>query len=262
MRTETEYRELLQSLLPPGRAWTKDPTSRLKQLLEGMAVEFSRLDSRVDDLFREKDTRYTSELLEQFEEEYAIPEPGEELGATEADRVAVLRAKFLAIGAQHKQYFIDIAAALGYTVTIQEFTPLWAGYAVAGDLIGEQTILFLWLVVIAISSVTESAEVNISSLISKVSKYKPAHTRVLFEFGGCAFDRSWSIDFNRIPHYDNSWRLGEFSRDFDNSFANAYDYDGVNFTGAFNSAFYLELDRHSGGDYNFDEFSNDFRKPA
>lgn len=252
-RTAEEYRNLLLSLLPKGKAWTRSLSSLIYKICYGLGEEFARLDTRADDLVRESYPNTTVELLPEHEKDYDIPGECGELGETTEERQEAVHAALLRVGQQYPDYYIEIAEALGYTVTIEQFRPFWSGFGQSGDPCGDQWNLFYWKVNIDLSSVEECREVNLTNLICKIYPVRPAHTIVLFDFIGAEFSRAFSNAFDRIPHYDNSWCLGEFSRDFDNSFANAYDYDGVNYTGAFSQAFSIAFDRHSGG-----AFSNDF----
>jgi uncharacterized protein YmfQ (DUF2313 family) len=258
-RSALQYRQLLLSLLPPGKVWQGKIDRVLVKTIYAIADEFVRVEERVEALFEEKDVRTTTELLEDHENDYSLPDEGDEIGKTTEKRREELHASLLKLGQQYKQYYIDIAAALGYTIRIEEFTPFWAGLGQAGDACGDQFNLFKWIVWIDESSVTRSIEVNIKKLKFKIEDTAPAHTCVFFRFDGIEYDRAFSSAFDSIPSFDRSWLNGEYSRDFDNSFANAYDYDGENWIGAFSQAFGLSFDRHSGGNYNT-EFSVDFSK--
>ena len=259
-RTGEQYRKLLSSLLPKGVFWNKFLNSFMQKTVYGMADELSRIEGRAEDLYDEKDVRTAVELLPEHEEDFGLPDEGDSISTITSKRQDELHAAFLNVGQQFKQFYIDIAAALGYTITIEEFTPFWSGLGGAGDPCGIQNNLFYWRVLIDLDSVTYSSEVNITKLINKISKSMPGHTHLLFEFSGAEFSRAFSRAYDSIPHYDNSWFELEFSRDFSNAFTNAYDYDGVNFTGAFAQAFSIAFDRHSGGNFGRG-FGNSFFKP-
>ena len=69
-----DYLRLLQKLLPPGKAWTRDIDSRLTQLMHGEAEELARVDARSEDLKRERDTRRTLELITEHEADFDLPD--------------------------------------------------------------------------------------------------------------------------------------------------------------------------------------------
>lgn len=261
-RSVEEYKRLFLSLLPKGSLWTRNPNSLIVKFFKGLAKEFNRLDLSINDLFTENFVTTTTELLIEHETDFDLPEEGFSLADTTQGRRDELLAALVKRGEQDKAYFEEIAENLGYDITITEFTPFWCGVGQCGDPCGDQNNLFYWRINILISSVTEPYEVNISKLIAKFQKLKPGHTHVLFEFYGPEFSRGFGRAFDRIPSYDNSWGLLEekeldFSRDFSNAFANAYDYDGIFFTGSYNHAFSIAFDRRSGSVFS-NSFSIDF----
>lgn len=248
-RTSEQYRDLLLSLLPKGKIWPDDPNSTLAKYLYGMAEEYYRIESRGEDLYEEKDVTTAEELLDEHEIDFGLPDAGDVIADNTAKRRQELQSVLLRVGQQFSQYFIDIASALGYDITIEEFMPFWAGVGQSGDSVGVQNNIFIWRVLIDITSVTYYSEVNLTKLINKIKKSQPAHTLVLFEFTGPAFSRGFTKGFDSIPHYDNSWPTLGFSRGFSNAFANAYDYDGVNYTGGFRNCFNIGFNRYSGGGF-------------
>lgn len=114
MMTAAQYLELLRQIMPRGPAWPSAPGAALSKLLAGLAEEFARLDTRVDDLITEMDPRVTFELLPDWERAYGLPEPCIPLGASVTERRNALVAKVTAIGGQSVSYFLSIAQALGY----------------------------------------------------------------------------------------------------------------------------------------------------
>src|SRR3972149_2523666 len=144
-RDQAQYTKLLKGLQPTGRAWSRS-SGTIPELLSGLAAELARVDGRVDDLLDERDSRTVTELIDELEAEWGLPD--ECLGSSSdiAERRASILAKIRAIGGLSPAYYIAIAAALGYTITIEEFTPAWCGLAVAGDPCGDQGVLFYWMV--------------------------------------------------------------------------------------------------------------------
>jgi len=260
-RTGDQFRKLLSSLLPKGKIWNRISSSVLQKLLYGLSDELSEIDSRILNLYEEKDVRTAVELLTEHETDFGLPDEGDEISTITSERQDELHTALLKVGQQFKDYYVELVEPIGYDITITEFTPCWAGLAQAGDPCGDQNNIFFWKVNILLSSVDETAEVNLTKLINKIEGSKPAHTHVLYDFYGAEFGRGFSTAFDRIPHYDNSWSELDFGRGFSNAFANAYDYDGINYTGAFNHSFSIAFDRHSGGDFDHSGFSTDFFKP-
>ena len=259
MRSVEQYRDQLISLLPPGRAMRAERLSTLWEVLFGFAGELSRVDGRMDDLITESLISTTSELLTDFENEFALPEPGTSLAPTIQGRIDVLLAKQIKVGQQDNGYFIDIAKELGYTITIEESRPAWAGVMVAGDTCGGLEVLFKWIVWI---EKTDDINWNISQLVHDLTDAKPGHTEIFFRFLGAEFSRGFSTGFNSIQHYDGSWNDFAFDAGFSNGFANNTDYDGVNYIGSFSKAFNIDYDLNAGGGFYNDDFSTAFNTPA
>jgi uncharacterized protein YmfQ (DUF2313 family) len=122
-RDSSAYQALLQSLLPPGRAFSRDPTSGVGQLALGLADEFARLDTRGQDLIEESDPRTTVELLPDWELEYGLPDPCAGDIQSLVGRRQRLVAKIAENGGLSQPELIALAANLGYAITITTFSP-------------------------------------------------------------------------------------------------------------------------------------------
>lgn len=118
--TPDHYLHLLQALLPPGAAFTREDAADLTKVLLSLATELARLDTRGDALLAEDDPRTTAEMIAEWERAYGLPDPCTGPLATLAERRVALHTKVSATGGQSRAYFIALAAALGYTVTIDE----------------------------------------------------------------------------------------------------------------------------------------------
>lgn len=254
MRTPTEYLRLLQSLLPKGRAWNRDEGSVLTEFLYGETDELSRVDGRSDDLLEERDTRYASELLIDHEIDLGLPDECAELPQTITERRRIAHSRLITLGQQNPAYFIELAAAYGWTITITEYKPFWCGVGAIGDPCGDQEVIFYWKVTIEYgggdiiyftSGSSEAGDplsfipVAATSLICMLNKYKPAHTTLLFDYSGPEFGKGYSSAFYSLPSGEDDYLEGSFWREF-----------GAGF------------DVHYGGEYDKDALSGDFRKPA
>jgi|GEM_PF-2742733 len=72
--TADDYLALCQNLLPSGPAWPRESDAFVTRLLDAWAQELARIDARVDALIEEADPRTTSELLDDWEREYGLPD--------------------------------------------------------------------------------------------------------------------------------------------------------------------------------------------
>lgn len=193
-RTADQYREQLKALLPPGKAWTREPGTTFEDLLDGMAQEWARLDGRGEELIIEALPSSTTELLPDWERVAGLPDDcGGEQSETLQCRRADLIAKLTSTGGQSPAYFIAVAAALGYTITITEYRPFRAGYSQAGDQLTNGEWAFTWQVNAPESTVSNFRAGQSQAgeplrtwgnerLECTIEELKPAHTHVLFAY--------------------------------------------------------------------------------
>lgn len=236
----TRYLRLLQALLPRGRAWNRDEGSTLTEVLQAQADELARIDGRSDDLLSERDTRLASELLAEHENDLGLPDSCSVEGETIQERRRAAHARLITSGQQNPAYFIELAAAFGWTVTVTEYRPFWCGVGVSGDPCGDQETIFYWKVTISygggdiiyfLCGSSESGDPlsyipGTTSLICMLNKYKPAHTTLIFDYTGPEFDRAYSSAFNSLPSEDEDYLDGAFWRGFGLGF-------DVNYSGDF-----------------------------
>lgn len=180
------------ALLPPGAAWPKDPDSVLARVLLPLADALATLDGGVDTLLDEADPRTAFALLADWEAMAGLPDPcsGAAVGL-EARRQAVV-ARLTARGGQSRAYFIALAAALGWTVTIEEFRPATCESSGETPLYDEDW-RFTWRVraaAVPIGEATCGADCETPlrwwgnrPLECTIRRGRPAHTHVLFGYG-------------------------------------------------------------------------------
>lgn len=187
------YLSQLQALLPPGLAWPRDPDATLTQLLDAFAEEFARVDQRADDLIEEADPRTTHELLPDWERVAGLPDPCAPAEQTIAQRQAALTGKLTLVGDQSRQYFIDIATALGYVgATIDEYRPMTCNDD-CNDALWSEGDRFAWQINLPYTGGTFIANCNSdcnaplqawgdTAVECRINRYKPAHTTAIFAY--------------------------------------------------------------------------------
>lgn len=192
--TATDYLRQLQALLPPGPAWPKDDVATLTRLLDALATELSRVDGRAQKLIEEADLRTVAELFADWERVAGLPDScAQAFGGdqTMAQRRSALVGRLTKLGGQSPAYFIGLAAALGYAITITEFR----AHTVNDDV--ECTLYdtawnFAWQVNAALNTVTA---ITVDSTVEEpiaawgnallecvIKRLKPAQTAVLFSY--------------------------------------------------------------------------------
>ena len=195
MYTADDYREQLKALLPPGRALPREPGTTLEQLLDAMAQELARIDGRADQLVDEALPNTTLELLPDWERVAGLPdECSGTLQPTIQGRRNDLVARLTNAGGQSPAYFIAMAAALGFVVTITEFRPLRAGLSHAGDAISNGDWAFTWRINGPLTTVTyfRASTATVGEPLAswgnatfecRMGHLKPAHTILQFAYG-------------------------------------------------------------------------------
>lgn len=187
----------LQGLLPRGPAWNREDASYLTRFLQAIADEFSRVDGRAKTLIEELDPRSTTELLSDFERLLGLPDECTatiEITSQQQRRNEIVQRSITAIGGISRQYFIELAASLGYTVTIYEYRQFRAGLSHAGDPVSNGDWVHVWRVdapegVGQFFSAGRSVAGEPLAVYSDgvlecvINKRKPAETIVLFAYG-------------------------------------------------------------------------------
>lgn len=190
-----EYLDILQALLPEGAAWPRDAEAVLTRLLEAWADEQARVHNRAVDLIDESDPRTTSEAIADWERLLGLPGAcmvG--LAQTLAARRDAAHTKLMSGGGQSRQFFIDLAAGIGFTVTITEFRPFQAGCN-AGEPCADETWRFVWRINAPAETIRpfeagagQAGEAlrnwGNELLECTINSRAPAHTNVLFAYGG------------------------------------------------------------------------------
>ena len=133
-RLGQDYGTAFLTLLPQGQAWPKYPGTTLDLACRGLAEYWGYVDSRAADLLeRESDPRITIELLPDWERNWGLPDPCYQAPLTIAERQQALVMRMTMEGAQSRQFFINVAAQIGYTITISEYRTFVVGIDRCGD---------------------------------------------------------------------------------------------------------------------------------
>jgi uncharacterized protein YmfQ (DUF2313 family) len=115
--TAEDYVAALRALLPRGAAWVISPDSRVARFVLGLSRELVRAHAFVASLPGELIPNESTGLLAAWESALGLPEPGEILAATTADRRLDALAKFAAGATVTEAQWIALAAAAGWPGT-------------------------------------------------------------------------------------------------------------------------------------------------
>ena len=186
---------MILDLLPTGLAWAKDPGFETYEVATALSKELERIDTRASDLLRESDPRTTSELIGDWERVLGLPDECSGDTPTLQDRRDQVVARLTDGGSINRQYYIDLAASLGFTVTIFEYRPFLAGRGRAGDAISNGLWIFVWQINAPENTIKyfragsslageALARWGNDTLECLITKRAPAGTKVLFSYGG------------------------------------------------------------------------------
>jgi len=191
--TANQYFEEMKALLPRGVFWEIEDGDVLSNLLGALSEEFARIDARALGLLDEVDPRTVYELLADSERDLGLPDSCTDQVDTLAERRDALHSKLISVGGQSRQYFISLAQALGYSITISEFRSFVAGGGAAGGALTNSQWSHAWQANAAAETIREFVVGSAAgeslrdwgneSLECVLNKYKPAHTTVLFAYG-------------------------------------------------------------------------------
>ena len=133
-RTGDDYAESMQALLPQGQAWPRHNDSVLMKVVRGLCRIWGDFEIRASTFLEvESDPRYTIELLPDWERNWGLPDPCYVAPQTIAERQVALVMRMTIQGAQSREFFINIAAAIGYKITISEYRTFVVGIDRCGD---------------------------------------------------------------------------------------------------------------------------------
>lgn len=191
---EADFLAALHALLPQGAAWPREPGTVLDMLLSAMAQRAASQHARIGTLADEEAfPPAASEMLSDWERTYGLPDGCGSEGDSTAQRRAALLARIAERGGQSRGYFIGVAAALGFTVTIEEFRPFRVGRSRVGDRLHGPSWLYTWRIRAPEATIVPF-RVGISRagdplrswgnerLECVIRRISPAHTTVLFAY--------------------------------------------------------------------------------
>lgn len=199
MRSAAAYADQLRRLLPQGRAWIAARGGVLAALLDAIAVEFARIDARIEGLRDEADPLTTLELLPEWERLAGLPDACLPVTGSVGERQRRVARKIAGQGGQSRAFLIEQAAMLGLAIDIEEFTPFTAGSRCGQPLYGRDWRFAFRVRVLPFSAASGLALINdrfrvgsrvgerlrsfsIAELECSIRRAAPAHVAVLFAY--------------------------------------------------------------------------------
>lgn len=142
-----EYTAALQALMPGGLVWPRQLNGVQTSTLRALARSYQRSDEDARDLLDAAFPSTATAMLPEWEATLGLPDLcaiGEIDSIIQRQRVVV--SKLFGIGGQSVAYFIRVAEALGYTISITQYRQACAGMSVCGDALNGDEWPFTWLI--------------------------------------------------------------------------------------------------------------------
>ncbi|MHA3514545.1 YmfQ family protein [Yersinia enterocolitica] len=143
----SEYTEALQALMPMGLVWPRRPEGVQTEVLRALAHAYRRSDKDAQDLLSAAFPATATAMLPEWEATVGLPDLcaiGEVDSMIQRQRAVV--SKLFGIGGQSAAYFIRVAKALGYSISITQYRQACAGMAVCRDALNGEEWPFTWLI--------------------------------------------------------------------------------------------------------------------
>lgn len=186
------HSDLLKLLLPPSSYDPNGPLLSAELAAEGNAHD--RAQFSADQLLLEMDPRTASVTLSDWERVYGLPDicvAAAGIVQSIAERRAALVALVNMRGGQSPAFFIALAAVLGYAITITECAPHVTEHDSEHPVWDEQY-RFVWIVNAALYNqrdLTTEDDTEMATAVwgnklleCRISRFKPAHTHVIFAY--------------------------------------------------------------------------------
>ncbi|BCF88662.1 YmfQ family protein [Paraburkholderia largidicola] len=191
--TSADFLSVLQALMPRGRVWPRDGDAVQTKTLAGCAPTFARLTARSNQLLVDGFPTSAYEVLPEWESSLGLPDPCAGAAPTVPQRQQQVVARFANSGGQSLGYFIDFAAALGYSVVIEQYTQARAGLLKAGDPVNGYDWNFAWKIKAPLNTVVRAVAGAMAAgdplaawgnnvLECEFNAVKPAHTIPIFAY--------------------------------------------------------------------------------
>lgn len=131
--TDEDFQIGFMNLLPTGAVWPRDSDSVIAQVSLSLVKEYTRNAAAAANLLTDAMPIAPVMMLPEWEASLGLPDPCAGASPTIQQRQQQVNARFTASGGQTPAYFISLAASLGYTVTITQFSPFRVGINTVGQ---------------------------------------------------------------------------------------------------------------------------------
>ena len=190
---QEDYVQMMANLLPRGAVWSRDSTSQLMKVIGALAPTYARARNDAIGLINDIFPATTQAMLTDWEDSLGLPDECTPLNPSTEKRRAAVLAKFISTGGQSVPYFTAVALAMGYVITVTEFTQFRVGFNRVGQplngpdaayhwQVNAPTITETWFRVGLSTSGDPLYSVGNTELECRLNKIKPAHTVLSFVY--------------------------------------------------------------------------------
>jgi uncharacterized protein YmfQ (DUF2313 family) len=192
--TLEDYTSALQNLLPVGLVWPRKAEGIQTAVLRALAQSYQQSDDAAVTLLTGAFPATATIMLTDWEKTLGLPD---DCAIGENDSISIRQksvvSKLFSTGGQSAAYFIGVAKALGYDITVTVYRQSRAGMSVCGDALNGENWPFTWLVT-APETTISYAQAGQSyagdplrswgnkRLECRLCKLAPSHTIVLFGY--------------------------------------------------------------------------------
>ena len=177
--TLADYLAAMQALMPRGRVWPRSQGAVQTKTLAGLAASLLRVAQSAGELLEDIFPADTQQLLPEWEETLGLPDPCVGPAASIAIAQAQVLARFANSGGQSIAFFVELAAQLGYSITITEFTGDQAFHWQVNAPAASETFF-----VVGVNKAGDPLSIDPNLPLECVfNRLKPGHTTVSFVYG-------------------------------------------------------------------------------
>lgn len=191
-----QYSQAARAMLPPGRAWNRQDGSNQASFCDALGDVYADQDGDSVQMLADFFPATATQGITEWNETLGLPDPCGGTPASQAINQQQIVAKLAATGGQSVPYYTALAAALGFQISITEFSPTLIGDdAPAGMITKTADWAYTWRVNILNS---ETAPADTTMLQCLLERYMPAHTQFYIVDGTPTtnFDRLFNVTDN------------------------------------------------------------------
>ena len=162
--------------MPRGRVWPEGSGSVQADVLQAIGMGLERIDAAASILLDGSLPGSTqSAFLPEWEATLGLPDPCAGANPTFDQRRAQVRTRFIGVGGQSRQRYIDFAAGLGFDIAITNYAPFKAGRSSVGNPVASDAWSFVW----GVQILANTGGLSPDLLLCELNAIRPAETTII-----------------------------------------------------------------------------------